>query len=521
MAVYSSQRGSPTDFHSILDRRQSIKGLVSTKSILIVDDERMNIQLLRVLLSGEGYDLRAAVDADEALNVLTNFKPNLILMDIQLPGTSGLELTKQLRANPEMDDARIVALTAYGGKDDEQNCLNAGCDGYILKPIDTSTFPAIIRSHMEKKTRAVPKVQGDMRDLLRGMRNTFITESSAELAELLTPEFQTDRDRILRALHRWAGMAGTLGMPAVTDQARKTETLVESAEQGEVAGLRGELEELQRLITAAAAAPAFELALPADILKALSGKRIALAGFSEPEARRISQVLDRAQSFTLVIEAPAEGLSTAIVDRFDMVLLNLGSSAGAACHKNTSPGLPKPILLVGSRASISDHAVTLDLPGRDFLTTPWDSEELLVRCCKLLTPDPGHVGPVAREGPPQVVIADDDPAIGALLTATLRRTGAECRIARSGAEALALVREIVPDALILDVNMPGMDGFEVLTNVRADNITGRVPVILLTARQQEADVLKGFSCGASDYITKPFNPMEVTARIARYLPRKK
>ncbi|MBV9767985.1 MAG: response regulator [Bryobacterales bacterium] len=165
--------------------------------------------------------------------------------------------------------------------------------------------------------------------------------------------------------------------------------------------------------------------------------------------------------------------------------------------------------------------MTLDLPGRDFLTTPWDSEELLVRCCKLLTPDPGHVGPVAREGPPQVVIADDDPAIGALLTATLRRTGAECRIARSGAEALALVREIVPDALILDVNMPGMDGFEVLTNVRADNITGRVPVILLTARQQEADVLKGFSCGASDYITKPFNPMEVTARIARYLPRKK
>jgi DNA-binding response OmpR family regulator len=120
-----------------------------------------------------------------------------------------------------------------------------------------------------------------------------------------------------------------------------------------------------------------------------------------------------------------------------------------------------------------------------------------------------------------VVIADDDPAIGALLTATLRRTGAECRLARSGTEALALVRKVVPDALILDVNMPGMDGFEVLTSLRGNPATARIPVVLLTARQQESDVLKGFSCGASDYITKPFNPMEVTARVARYLPRKK
>jgi DNA-binding response OmpR family regulator len=66
-----------------------------------------------------------------------------------------------------------------------------------------------------------------------------------------------------------------------------------------------------------------------------------------------------------------------------------------------------------------------------------------------------------------------------------------------------------------------MDGFEVLTNLRADQLTKRIPVVLLTARQQETDVLKGFSCGANDYIRKPFNPMEVTARVARYLPRKK
>jgi DNA-binding response OmpR family regulator len=498
-----------------------IKEFVKDKSILIVDDDQMSVQLVRAVLSGEGYDLRSAFNADEALNILDTFRPSLILMDIQLPGKSGLELTRQLRAKPELNDASIVALTAYGGKDDERNCLNAGCDGCIVKPIDTSTFPATIDSFIEKKSSAGPRVQGDVRDLLRSLRNNFITESLAELTELLSPDFQADRSRLLRVLHRWSGIAGTLGMPGVTSQARKTERLVESGEQVDVPAVRTALWELQTMITEAAAAPAFELALPGEIVKALSGKRIALAGFSDPEAKRIARVLDRAECFTLVIEAPAAGFSTAIVERFDIVLLNLASAGGSNCHKNTTPELKKPILLVGSRASIPDSVVSIETAARDFLTTPWDSEELLVRCCRLLSPDLTGRVPLEREGPAQVVIADDDPAIGALLTATLHRTGAECRLARSGTEALALVREVVPDALILDVNMPGMDGFEVLTSLRADPATARIPVVLLTARQQESDVLKGFSCGASDYITKPFNPMELTARVARYLPRKK
>jgi two-component system, cell cycle response regulator DivK len=494
---------------------------VANNSILIVEDNQMNVQLVRVLLAGDGYDLRSALNADEALNVLATFKPGLILMDIQLPGKSGLELARQLRADPEMNGSSIVALTGYGRKEDEQNCLSAGCDGYIVKPIDTSTFPTIIRSYVEKNARAAPKGQGDVRDLLRDMRNNFISESSAELAGLLSEEFQADRSRLLRALHRWGGIATTLGMPEVTELSKKTERFVESTAEVDVPAVRAALKELSGLIAAAAAAPAFELALPDEIIKTLSGKRIGLAGFSGPEAKRIATVLDRAECFTLCMEAPHEGLSAEIVERFDIVMLNLASTAGSECESNTLPGLDKPVLVVGSRADITDEVESIEIPTRDFLTTPWDAEELLMRCCKLLNHGPRNTAPPERQGPAQVVIADDDPTIGALLTATLRRTGAQCHLARSGTEALALVREILPDALILDVNMPGMDGFEVLTSLRADDRTARIPIVLLTARQQEADVLKGFSYGASDYIPKPFNPMEVTARVARYLPRRK
>jgi len=213
-----------------------IKEFVGNKSILIVEDDQMNVKLVNVLLSGEGYDLRLAFNADEAVKVLTTFHPSLILMDIQLPGRSGLELTRELRANPQMNDASIVALTAYGGKEDEQSFLKAGCDGYIVKPIDTSTFPGLIRSFMDRKSVGAPKVEGDVRDLLRGMRNTFITESLADLTEMLAPESPADKNRLFRALHRWAGIAGTLGMPDVTDQARKIETLMESGAPAEAPG---------------------------------------------------------------------------------------------------------------------------------------------------------------------------------------------------------------------------------------------------------------------------------------------
>jgi two-component system cell cycle response regulator DivK len=497
-------------------RKETDLKAMEKKSILIVEDDPANVQLVRLLLSDDGYDLRSANNADEAIDVLETFQPGLILMDIQLPGKSGLELTRQLRANPALKGTIIVALSGYARQDDQQSCLTAGCDGYIGKPIDTSTFSTAIRFFTDKTTQAIPKAPGDVRDLLRDRRNTFITESLAELDELMSSEFQS-KNRLLRALHRWAGIAGTLGMPEVTEQARKTEALIDSAEEIDVAAVRAALDELWRMITAAASAPAFERVLPSEIQKRLSGKRIGLAGFSTPEANRIAKVLDCAECFTLCIEAPPEGISTALAERFDIVLLNVSSAAGTICQKNTGPGLNKPILLVGSRANLSDKLVSIETPARDFLMTPWDSEELLVRCCKLLTPDTSP----ERVGPAQVVIADDDPAIGAMLTATLRRTGAECRIARSGTEALSMVRETLPDALILDLNMPGIDGFEVLSNLRSDVLTTKIPVVLLTARQQEADVLKGFSGGASDYITQPFNPMEVTARIARYLPQKK
>lgn len=121
--------------------------------ILIVDDNAQNLKLVRVLLASEGYDVRTAVDAEDALALLDSFTPRLILMDLQLPGMDGLELTRRLKADPERRSISIVALTAYAMKGDEVKALAAGCDGYVAKPIDVEVLPRIVQQHLDGRTR--------------------------------------------------------------------------------------------------------------------------------------------------------------------------------------------------------------------------------------------------------------------------------------------------------------------------------------------------------------------------------
>ena len=120
------------------------------RNVLIVDDNPMNMKLVRVLLTGEGYQVRTAADALEALDILKEWRPLLILMDIQLPGIDGLELTRRLKADPGTDQIIIIGLTAYAMKGDEGRILAAGCDAYIAKPIDTRTLPDVIATLIEK-----------------------------------------------------------------------------------------------------------------------------------------------------------------------------------------------------------------------------------------------------------------------------------------------------------------------------------------------------------------------------------
>ncbi len=118
--------------------------------ILIVDDTPVNLKLTRILLTAHGYEVRTAMDSQQALQILETLRPGLILMDIQMPGMNGLELTRRLKADPSKRDIAVLALTAYAMKGDEQRAREAGCDGYVAKPIDTRSLAEVVRRYLER-----------------------------------------------------------------------------------------------------------------------------------------------------------------------------------------------------------------------------------------------------------------------------------------------------------------------------------------------------------------------------------
>jgi two-component system, cell cycle response regulator DivK len=117
-------------------------------TILIVEDNPINTKLTSVLLRRAGYEVLAAVDGPAALAVLHEQQPALILMDIQLPGIRGLDVTRQIRANPLTAHIPVIALTAYAMAGDNQKAFNAGCNGYISKPFESYALLGLIAEHL-------------------------------------------------------------------------------------------------------------------------------------------------------------------------------------------------------------------------------------------------------------------------------------------------------------------------------------------------------------------------------------
>jgi len=116
--------------------------------ILIVDDNPVNLKLATDVLEMEGYAVEKAVDAEQAQEMLKSATPDLILMDIALPGMDGLTLTRKLKADERLKDVPVVAMTAFAMKGDEQQALAAGCAGYITKPIDTRKLPQQVAAYL-------------------------------------------------------------------------------------------------------------------------------------------------------------------------------------------------------------------------------------------------------------------------------------------------------------------------------------------------------------------------------------
>jgi DNA-binding response OmpR family regulator len=485
--------------------------------ILIVDDDPMSLKLIRALLNGEGYAVRCAKSADEAVTILETFHPRLILMDIQLPGVDGLELTRRLRDDPATRKTSIIALTAYSMKGDDHKARSAGCDGYITKPIDTRTLPSLVREFLMKGGSRDPLPGGDNEDLLSELRNNLLAEGMDKCSMLLSSmekDFNVDQTR--RFSHRWAGIAGTLGYQEITRKARKLEELLNPPVVESRATIRAGIKDLALCFSKAASGKKLEHVWSPEITAFLSDKRLAVIGFERAEAERMTRALEKIHVHTQTFKRVDPGAQVLAV--FDALVMKVSTDGPDAWTSPEKLGNnKKPLLLIGPCETLLETTALVDQTA-DFLTAPWDPEEVILRAYRLLSKAQQHRTPISHAPGVSnrvVIIADDDIAVTQLVSASLQKFQFDCRVASSGAQALEMVKELRPRALVLDVNMPGMDGFDVLMRMRMDAHIKNIPVILLTARSREEDVMRGFGYGAADYMTKPFSPTELAARVSR------
>jgi len=121
-------------------------------NILVVDDHPINLELLVSLLEAHGYGVQTACDAPSALASIQSQKPDLILMDLQLPGLDGYGLTRKLKSAASTANIPIIAVTSYAMAGDKQKALAAGCDEHVAKPIDTRAFPGLVARFLRPQT---------------------------------------------------------------------------------------------------------------------------------------------------------------------------------------------------------------------------------------------------------------------------------------------------------------------------------------------------------------------------------
>ena len=130
------------------------------KRILIVEDSPQNMRLMEMTLKAKNYTLLKATDGEEALDMATRERPDLIIMDVQLPKLNGLEVTRKLRDTVEFSHIPIIAITAFAMKGDKERAIEAGCDAYLSKPIDTRQLPGMIAEMLLQQQKIKSSTNG-------------------------------------------------------------------------------------------------------------------------------------------------------------------------------------------------------------------------------------------------------------------------------------------------------------------------------------------------------------------------
>jgi DNA-binding response OmpR family regulator len=385
----------------------------SSMTVLLVEDEPVQRAVISAHLRKAGHSLANVACGEEVLEAARKARPDVILLDVELPGINGFAVCRMLKADPALAEIPVAFLSARGHLDDRLTGLSFGADDFLTKPIDSREL--------------------ELRLQLLNNRGQRVTD---------------------------AAVRGVLTYETFCNQAS---------------------EELRRARSALAL-----IRTPAD-------RTSDVAALTRDEIRRRDLCGQYDRSHVIVLLPDTGG--AAARDRIASIV--------EKCRAEGVSGV-----FAGIAASPAAGARTLE-----HLLEEAD-EALAIAQAAALRPD-GPRGEAPAQGvAPMVLVGDDDPDVIRIVDAHLASAGYRRVLTFDGSRTLEEVRAQRPDALVLDLMMPRITGFDVLASLREMG-ESRPRIIVLSARGREEDVIRAFSLGADDFMVKPFNPQELLARIAR------
>ena len=411
-----------------------------SKKVLVVEDNALNMKLVRSLLRLGGYRVLEAGDAEKGLHLAREETPDLILMDVQLPGMDGLSATRLLKADPDLLHIPVVALTSHAMQGDEARAREAHCDGYLAKPINTRTFLESIGGFITTGADGGPKPRTEP---IRHQQKILIVDDEPLNLKLLSALLPKDTYDILQA---------RTGEEAMEKTIREGPDLI-----------------------------LLDIMMPG------------MDGF---EVTRRLKKDSRTEMIPII-------LVTALDDQEDKVR---GLEAGADEFLNKPVNKPELLARIKSllRLKQYEEQMAVRLRSAESFPLPAGAPEPLT----------------TRKDQPRILLVEDDEKDARLIQTFLQDTPCRLERARNGEEALALIHREKVDLILLDVLLPGLDGFAVCEQLKKNTRTRDIQVVLVTCLSDLESKVHGVELGADDYLIKPINNRELRARLKVLLKKK-
>jgi DNA-binding response OmpR family regulator len=445
----------------ITQLEHGVENLLSPRGVvLLVEDDRWLAELFSHVLTSKGWEVAIAGTAEQAEAIVDTRKVSAIVLDLVLPDADGRNLLLRLKEDPRSASVPVVVASAHDDPHVQAECLALGASDFLKKPVDPKALVELITR------RAVVSPGGVAFDA---------TDLQSEILGALDDIFEP----------------ATAAMEAAIEEPPSP------------------IADATMLAEAFSAMPnkARTLALLAPVWPTTGG--------SPPAGATIVEALERIGA--ALADALGDDELVARGGVGELVVLLQDSSTGAACRRleRVQEALSQT---VGGELEFAAGVV---LTGETELEDAIDQAGHLLYLA-LESPDNRVLCDAESVPPPtvRILLAEDDAMTAKLLVYRLKREpGFEVSHCEDGLQALATIEAGHIDLAILDINMPGMDGFDLLARIRDTPRFADLPIAMLTALGSENEIVRGLELGANDYITKPFSPTEVIARVRRLLGR--